>query len=94
MEPAMPPFIAPVIGQITPCQQREFPPPPQVTSLCFAPLRLVGRRDKLTETVVEAGVARFMTSGHQAAIDFLSTRGIPLKTIARVLWRPRERRGL
>lgn len=90
----MPSFIAPVIGEITPCKQREFPPPQRVANLPFTPLRLVGRRDKLTESVVEAGVARFMTSGHQAAIDFLSTRGIPLRTIARVLWRPRERRGL
>lgn len=58
----------------------------------LTPLRLVGRTDKTTAGVVEAGIARFCSSGHQAAIDFLSTKGIPLRTIARVLWRPRERR--
>jgi len=88
------PFIAPVIGEITPCKQREFPPPPRQPGLRFMPLRLVGRNDKIMENVVEAGVARFLASGHQAAIDFLSTRGVPLRTIARVLWRPRERRDV
>jgi uncharacterized protein (UPF0128 family) len=56
------------------------------------PLRLVARPDKEMARMIENGLALFALRGHTAAIDYLLSIKVPMRTISRVLWKPQQRR--
>lgn len=99
---AQAPKKARVVGVIFPLTGRKLPPRPALPRPEFAsyrdfppqPLRVVGRPDKASERLVENGLALFSIKGHVAAIDYFAAKGIALRVISRVLWRPEQRRAV
>jgi hypothetical protein len=57
------------------------------------PLRLVARPDSDMARMIENALALFALRGHAAAIDYLTQKKVPLRTISRVLWKPQQRRA-
>lgn len=80
-----------VIAFILPVRSRAVPLPLLQRSLpTNSQLRLVRRADEATAQLIDSGVARLRTAGCSAAVDFLTSNGVKLRIIARVLWAPPE----
>jgi hypothetical protein len=73
--------------------QRRQPGGPPVRAVFYPqPLRLVARPNKEMARMIENGLALFALRGHTAAIDYLVSIKVPMRTISRVLWKPQQRR--
>ena len=82
-----------VVAHILPVHNCTGVLPSAYPSRVFQKLRLVNRTDSESSAIITAGIALFESAGRDSAIALLCTSGVHLRTIARVLFRPGERRG-
>ena len=84
--------IAPVVGIITPRLGRAMPETVAANNVGFPrpPLRLVGRKDRMTAFRIEIALARSEDCSRMEAFNKLVADGIPLQTASRVVWSVRR----
>lgn len=81
-----------VVAHILPVHKRTGVLPRSYPHIVFQKLRLVSRTDSNSAAIITAGIALFQSAGRDPAVALLCASGVHLRTIARVLFRPGERR--
>jgi hypothetical protein len=81
-----------VVAHILPVHNRAGVLPSTYPSRVFQKLRLVNRTDCESSAIITAAIALFESAGRDSGIAFLCISGVHIRTIARVLFRPGERR--
>lgn len=81
-----------VVAHILPVRKRACVLPRSYPYMVFQKLRLVNRTDSERAAIITAGIVLLQSVGRDPAIAFLCTSGVHLRTIARELFWPDERR--